>query len=90
MASKDSVISEFEIDPNSLALYTKVPLPDFAIRALEQNGFAYNEKSGDYAESQLSAKQNAERCKLASHIRNISKHINHDGPVVRPNSDGGF
>lgn len=90
MESKSTVITEFEIDPNCLAQYTSLPLPDFAIRALEQNGFAYDQKSGNNGESKLSSKQNSELLKLSSHIRHISKHINHDGPIIRPDRAGGF
>jgi hypothetical protein len=90
MASKNTVISEIEIDPNSLGYYTELPLPEFAIQALRDNGFTYNEKSGNTSDSKQSAKQDTKLVKLSSHLRSVSKHINHDGPIVRPDRAGGF
>jgi hypothetical protein len=84
MSSTITIISEQEVDPNSLGLYTKLPLPDFAIQALKDHGFDYYQKSGDPSSSKLNSEQNQRQLKLSSHIKCVSQHINHDGPIIRP------
>lgn len=86
MSSTHIVISEQEIDPNSLGRYSILPLPDFAIAALRDHGFDYNQEYGASTGDKLDSKQNRGSLKLKDHIRCVSKHINHDGPILRPDS----
>jgi hypothetical protein len=81
MASSQIEISKVEIDPNRLPEFTKLPLPDFAIHALNKNEFTYKPKCdlfGGHVSNGIDQKPG----KLTDHIRFIQSHINCDGPRV--------
>lgn len=73
------VISTTKIDPNQLRSYSKLPLPDFAIKALEDNGFTYNSISSNSGISEHNIQREGVKCKLKEHIQSIESHINKDG-----------
>lgn len=79
-----SVISEIEIDPNQLRKYSKLPLPEFAIKALSDNGFAYNNVSAPAGFTEHDLQLESNKCKLSKHIQSIESHINKDGPRLWP------
>jgi hypothetical protein len=79
----DSIeISKVEINPNRLRSHTKVPLPDFAIAALDKNGFTYDCESPYTSQSQQHLQQQTNKCKLTEHLQHVKCHINKDGPRV--------
>jgi hypothetical protein len=82
MSNTQIEISKTEIDPNYLRKHSKLPLPDFAVSALEKNGYSYtSEKAGSRVfEHDLQHKDG--QCKLKSHIQSINTHIDRDGPRI--------
>jgi hypothetical protein len=82
MANNQVEISKIEINPNYLRKHSKLPLPDFAVSALEKNGFSYaSEKAGSRIfEHDLQHKDG--QLKLKSHIQSINTHIDRDGPRI--------
>lgn len=81
MASSQIEISKIEIDPNRLSEFTKLPLPDFAVRALEKNEFTYKYKS-HLSTANLSDSSDKKCGKLTDHIRFTKCHIDRDGARV--------
>lgn len=73
------IISERLVDPNKLRSYSKLPLPDFAIKALEDHGFTYNSISTSAGISEHDIQREGVKCKLKEHIQHVESHINQDG-----------
>jgi hypothetical protein len=74
-------ISKFEINPNGLRQYSKVPLPDFAVSALLKNGFSYSSgPNSGVSEHDLLVKNG--QLKLKEHIQHVKQHLDRDGPRV--------
>ena len=72
-------ISKIEIDPNRLRNYSSVPLPDFAVSALQKHGISYDSRGAAHGNIQHYIQQSGGQCKLAQHIQHIQSHINADG-----------
>jgi hypothetical protein len=81
MASSQIEISKIEIDPNRLPEFTKLPLPDFAIKALVKNEYTYKPKC-DLLGGHVGDGHDKKPGKLADHIRFVQSHIDSDGPRV--------
>jgi hypothetical protein len=82
MSNTQIEISKLEVDPNRLRNFSKLPLPDFAISALQKNGFSYTSKEAGTRVFEHDLQLQNGQCKLSSHIQSINTHIDRDGPRI--------
>ena len=79
-SSNSQTISIREIDPNLIHKHLKTPLPGFAIAALVENGFTYDNIRSSAGISEYDLQRESNKCKLAEHIQYVESYIDKDGP----------